>query len=478
MVPSSKVSVPAMGGDSLAILFNWNSTTHNILNLHDHPELALDFICDSHHLQVTMPTSAAEHAMSWSLPLIIVLQHASCGVVAQTGHCDEKTPDSCLGDVCAVDSDCHSSLICENRICQHQPDMVFFNVTDPIIRNVTVDTRTRNVTFIGTPLDQQQINATLTNEGFEYISIAPANNLNSTHALSRRGNCHVQKWWFIPHGFYCDAALPRHHHFQTYLDVGTANTYVSIMMTVDTNLSMTFRGGVFSPEGTGMSISWDEWVTHTNFLIRVLDYAFPLQLQYPIPIADLGFAVSGTWGHANIGLVLIPSLKFASIGNYTYSIPITADHHSGKVGVGTKSYNERRGNKTTVTIGDLGLSNFQMGSATGLTAEAKLVFGGDVDIIGSPAKLGLELFAAARVMGAVDTGNFKNKCPGRIDFEVNYGFEVGFQWIFSFVRGTVDLFGGPMFPFNLYSICGPKIPTWVTSWPWGKDITVLPPLFR
>jgi hypothetical protein len=38
------------------------------------------------------------------------------------------------------------------------------------------------------------------------------------------------------------------------------------------------------------------------------------------------------------------------MSNYTYSVQLVADHHSGKAGFGTKSYHERWGTPTNVTV--------------------------------------------------------------------------------------------------------------------------------
>jgi hypothetical protein len=169
----------------------------DIINLHDHPELALNFSCNDQHLDVTMPNSAAEHAVSWELPLLIVLQHASCGVVAH-GHCNETHTDACLGHACKIDSDCHSSLICEAGECVHQPDIVFFNVTSSFISSAAfIDDWTKSVKFEGYPLDRDRLNHTLMNDSFEYISISPVHDDDAKTSLSRRSNCHGDKWYII-----------------------------------------------------------------------------------------------------------------------------------------------------------------------------------------------------------------------------------------------------------------------------------------
>jgi hypothetical protein len=170
-----------------------------LINLHNHPESALDFSCDGHGgLQVTMPISAAESALTWDLPVVLILHHITCGKVAHNSSA------ASLGSLCSLDSDCDSTLICENRKCAEQPDIVFFSVKNsPVILNKSSTGITETVKFTGKPLDRDGIDTLLMNEHFAITSIAPKDKIDTP---SQQRKCDVKKWGFVPDGYYCSVS--------------------------------------------------------------------------------------------------------------------------------------------------------------------------------------------------------------------------------------------------------------------------------
>lgn len=175
-----------------------------------------------------MPNDAADHAVLWTPPLLIVLQETTCGVLP-SDHCDTTTPGSCIGGPCKLDSDCYSTLICEkddeqyHGTCQHQPDIIFFNVTAVHPEIIAIDEKnetTKSVAFSGLALGSDSLSSVVQNEMFEFISIAPADKVSSSeHMLDRRHDfhCDTHKWFHVPVGFYCNIGIEKHVDFKVYL---------------------------------------------------------------------------------------------------------------------------------------------------------------------------------------------------------------------------------------------------------------------
>ncbi|KAI9324719.1 hypothetical protein DFJ73DRAFT_784715 [Zopfochytrium polystomum] len=517
--PSNTMSIPALAGDSLALTLEYASD-HSMVNLAERPDLVLSAYCNQAlgTLNVTMSAAAAADAATWELPLVIILQAASCGVLPMPDACmDDGTADAvaagsansdgCMGTPCATDDDCMGTLMCDDvgSVCVPQPDLVFFNVTEPFIAGpVPVPASPSNATvgFYGRPLNSTEVHSALTATLFQYTSISPTTTTEDPAtsttdgsgqlqirrrqiAVGTNGNaptltCDVLKWGFVPNGFSCTGGPPRTATVSASVPIN--DTAVTLGLQLTTSASFTFSGGVNTASGTGIGLSWPSWTADAT-LSLTLSQIMPLKQTFSttIPIPDLGVSTTGTWGTLAVGVYAVPSITLeASQLAATLSLPVTANFGPGNLGIGTGNYAPAPANPNAPPTVAVGTPSLSVSGALTATPELKLKVGATLDLaglagfIGSSHALQADLFAAARVAAQVAVGaaaapacaaaaaaskSAVSAVGGQIS--AAYGYEVGAEWAFPAqlaalgvkTGGTFDFVGGPGAPNVLAMQC-------------------------
>ncbi|KAI9363899.1 hypothetical protein DFJ73DRAFT_809980 [Zopfochytrium polystomum] len=227
---------------------------------------------------------------------------------------------------------------------------------------------------------------------------------------------------------------------------------------------MSFNSALFSANGTGVSLVWSDWTVEADFDISGkfnLSYTYTTSIAIP----DLGWSIKGSWGGASVGVYFDPTVALAANVDLALKLPVTADFHSGSVGVGTGVYDPSRFNGTALLHPTVAVGAPSLTSATTASAgvELKLAVGAQVSVVGIPVvnevSLGADLFAAARVEALLLTGSTVSAaCAAKnspVEIDGKYGYEVGVEYSIPIVslNGKYDFWGQPGYPYDIGYYC-------------------------
>ncbi|KAJ3331915.1 hypothetical protein HDU76_001849 [Blyttiomyces sp. JEL0837] len=370
IVPARNVTIASIVGGHLYFELNYN-TTIDVVNIHNYPDLISRVSCNSSFshgntlLNVTADLSVIDSIRNWKLPMALMVQDVSCGVLSA----EKCTGNGCLGQSCDFDSDCHDTFICKHKVCSHQPDLTPF-----MLSQISFSPPTSGfVQCLGKPFSTTQVQKYF---GTPAYDIRTFNSTVTNNLVKRQATCK-------------DSLLPPSYNCQDTIRIeSTFSKTFSFKNTSDVAATIGVDGSYFKEE---------------------------VAFTYPVP--ELGGSFNmGTLGiSGDAGLWLTVDLVFDAILDIGINIPITLTMPAGSI----KLLGDTHAHTPIMDVNFQADKTVDIGAEIKASATAELAFGLNIQFKGYNSKA--LIYANGTVTGNLGFGtDAQAKCPGSV-FEADVG---------------------------------------------------------